>query len=360
MPKSHEQLSPVYDATPSSDESCFLEFDNPVRENGIKQVGRPDRHSYVTYRNHEVTMNDGARYMVTTTEIPEKYQRDSSDVMNLETTAWMTQPDGINKRRMSVLAKYAMPSVFMSVQQNKSRIGDLTKNAHNGIEIARSMAEIYDFDTDAITTQGMSRGGMTGLTAASVAEQHDTHVAYTDSIVPCFPDGLKARDLIEYLRLLPHEVSTFNAIREVPLRYLRRYPKTLDLNFCQQLKEVPTLLSGDVGKQIRQNMDTEAFAHVTVYEGDIMSQGKKWEGLFNESTYPNVVMDVKNGGGHLSCVGNDSFTEWQDRLRTITDILHEDPNNRYLGGTALRGLAAERNTSFIQPLDPPRLDKIAS
>lgn len=351
MSRSHEHTSDVTNPTPSINEGLYyLEYDNPVREDGIRTIGRPERHDYATYYRHQVTMENGSRYLVTITDIPTKYQQASSDVANIETTAWLTQPDGLNKRRMAALAKQAIPTVFVSVQQNRDRFGQLDKNAHNELEILKAMAERYDYDSEHALTNGISRGAMTALAVSSIAKQHDIDIPYTDAIVPCFPRGLNLkRDLAAYAQLLPHEASTLQAIREVPLKYLWRYPKTLDTNLFQQLKEIPTLLSGEVGKQIQQHMDADTFGYVTVYRGDVMSQGSRWQRLLATADYPNMVIATKDGGGHLSCVGNDCFTDWQQRMQTIAEIMHEDPANRALGGTALRNLAAERHPVFRQP-----------
>jgi len=353
QPKEHfsSYLNDLSD-TPLHAEGDFLspEYDNPVKEIHLNE--RPQVHSHATFYRQTVTMENGSEYLVVNTKIPEKRERAGSDIVNLETTAWTTQIEGMNMRRMHALAKLAIPTVFVSVQQNLDRRGRIDRNAHNELEIAKSFAHQYDYSDQYIIGNGISRGGMTALDVAAVAPQHAIEAIYTDSIVPCFPYGLDLRrDLPAYLKFLPNEGSTLAAIREVPFSALRHYPNTLDLSLkgiFQQLKEIPTLLSGEVGRQIQDNMSENTFAHVTAYEGDIMSQGNRWKELLDSAKYPNIVVELLNGGGHMSCVSNGCHNDWLARARTISELLHESTDNRSIGGTALRALAAERNQAFVQ------------
>lgn len=345
--------SSEFNYTPHTDDGDFLsqKYENPVRDDGIKLQGRPERHHDVIFQNQTVTLEDGTYYNVVTTEIPEKHRKAGSDIANIETTAWTTKPDGVNKIRMHALAKHAIPSVFVSVQQNIDRRGRIARSAHNEIQIHQAMAELYGYDPQHAITNGISRGGMTGLVVASIAKKHNLHVAYTDSIVPVRPDGINPMsDLKHIVKSLPHEGRAIASLRDVPFADLAQYPNSLDLSakgIWQQIKEVPTLLSGEVGRQIDKYMPSETFGYVTAYDGDIFSQGSRWRERFNGEDYPNMIVDTSQEGAHMSCILNENRSSWLGRMDTISEILHENTANRYLGGTALRAMAAERNPVFL-------------
>lgn len=336
--------------TPPGGDFLSPDFDNPVREDGITYIGRAERHKYAIFHNQEVTMENGAQYHVVTTEIPERYKQPGSDIANIETTAFLTKPDGFNKRRMYELARLAVPSVFVSVQQNIDRRGRLTRNAHNQLEIAKALSELYGYSDKHAVANGVSRGGMTALAMAAIARQHDMTITYTDSIVPCFPHGLDwKRDPKDFIHFLPNEANSLRAFRDIPLKILLGYTNTVDASprgLWQQLKEVPTLLGGGVGHQIEQHMEPDTFGYITAYKGDVMSQGTRWQEIFDPEQYPNMIVDLQDGGGHMNCMNDACLGEWRSRSQTISEILHENTANRYLGATALRAMAMERNTVF--------------
>lgn len=344
-----------FDNTPHHDDGDFLppEYDNPVKS--VRSLEKPEVHDHATFYSQLVTMQNGTEYRVVNSTIPEKYADNSSDIANVETTAWTTQIEGMNKRRMHALARLSMPTIFVSVQQNLANIGHLDQNAHNELQILQEFAERYDYSDEHNIGNGISRGGMTTLSTAAIASKHNMDQIYTDSIVPCFPYGLDLRrDLAAYSKFLPNEGSSLAAIKDIPFPALRHYPNTVDHSIkgiFQQLKEVPSLLSGEVGRQVQENMSTDQFAYVSAYEGDVMSQGSRWKEMLDSKKYPNIIVDLINGGGHMSCVSNDCHTDWVDRVSTIAEILHENPDNRNIGGTALRALAAERNSVFLQPTE---------
>ena len=354
QPKEHfsSYLNDLSD-TPLHAEGDFLspEYDNPVKE--ITYQGKPERHEHVVFHRQEVTMKDDTRYIVVNTEIPEKYQQNGSDIANIETTAWTTKADGLNKRRMHTLARMAMPTVFIGVQQNILRRGHIDKNAHNQIEIAKSLASTYNYSKEHAVSTGISRGGMTTLNVGSVALQHDMRINYVDSTVAVRPDGLDLpNDIIHLLKALPGEAKALAALREVPLKNLYHYRNSIDLSprgVWQQLKEIPTMLSGEVGRQIDQHMPQDSFGYIASYEGDMFGPGSAWKNRFNGEDYPNMIVDSREGGAHMFCALNDSYGRWLRRMQAVSEVLHEDTNNRHLGGTAFRALAAERNWAFLQP-----------
>lgn len=340
---------------PRTEDGDFLsqKYHNPVRDDGIKLHGKPERHRDVIFQKQTVTLEDGTYYDVVTTEIPEANKKAGSDIANIETTAWTTKPDGLNKIRMRALAKQAIPSVFIGVQQNIDRRGRLAKNAHNEIQIYQAMAELYGYDSENAIANGISRGGMTALVVASIAKQHNLNVPYTDSIVPVRPNGLNlVPDLTRLVTSLPNEGRALASLKDVPFKELLQYSGTLDLSLkgaWQQIKEVPTLLNGEVGRQIDKYMPEDTFGYVTAYDGDLFSQGSLWRERFNEVDYRNMIVDTSQEGAHMSCASSGNRSDWMGRMDTIAEILHEDSSNRYLGGTALRAMAAERNPIFLQP-----------
>jgi hypothetical protein len=343
-----------YNYDPHMDDGDFLpsEYYNPVRKNGVKSAGRPQHYNHATFHKDVVTMQDGTRYNVTSTEIPEKFRQPGSDIVNIETSAWTTKADGLNRDRMHELARLAIPTVFISVQQNLTRFGHIAQNAHNQIEIAKTLAPQYGYSTEHAISTGISRGGMTSLVVGSVAKQHDMEIAYIDSLVPVRPNGIDFQyDIKHLIDSLPNEGKALASLREIPFKKLWHYSSTLDTTLrgiWQQLKEVPTLLSGEVGRQIDSNMQEDQFGVITAFNGDLFTQGDVWNERFDGIRYPNMVVNSREGGAHMTCALDESFDGWHGRVRTVSEIFHERTSNRELGGAALRAMSAVENSAFLQ------------
>lgn len=335
--------------TKENEQSLARRFKNYALDNpkSVKQ----DTHNGNTYRTERYTLADGTNYLVTHSELGRHALKDASDIMSLETSAWFTKFGGLNERRQRALAEhFGLPSVFIGVQQNHDRIGDIKKHARNMLAIHAHVALRLGNDPDNVILNGISRGAMSADTAQAIAYQHDTHVIYNDAIVPCMPYGVSPIGFLDGIKkTLPNEVSAVRSLR-LPLSILLHYRNTLDHSpraILQQLKETPTLLAGQLGREVRINRNKETFfGYQTVYGGDILSQGGRFLKLYRN--HPYMKVDLIPQGGHLSCASGEAYHSWKGRLETISNILHDDPARRSLGARALYEHATKANPVFIK------------
>lgn len=322
-------------------------FDNYALDNPVS-VSKKEFNTNI-FRTEKYTMLDGSEYLVTHSELGRRAIRGTDKVMSLETSAWFTKFGGFNQRRQRALAEhFGMPSVFVGVPQNLDRIGNLKSHARNMLAIHAHLAMRTDNDPDNLILNGVSRGAMTADIAQSIAHEHDSHVIYNDAIVPCMPNGVTLLKFLSGFReTIPNELGAVRSLR-LPLSILLHYRDTFDASprgLFQQLKETPTLMSGQVGRSVRANDDIESFfGYQTVYEGDMLSQGEKFEKLYDNHPYTKVELIPK--GGHISCVSSDAYYSWKDRMRTISDILHENPAAASLSAAAMYSIACEKNPVF--------------
>jgi hypothetical protein len=205
-------------------------------------------------------------------------------------------------------------------------------------------------DPDNVIFNGVSRGAMTADIAQSIAHEHDTHVIYNDAIVPCMPNGVTLMKFIKgFNETIPNEFGAVRSMR-LPLSILLHYRNTFDYTprgIFQQLKEAPTLMSGQLGRSVKSNPDKESFfSYQTVYEGDMLSQGEKFARLYDE--HPFTRVELIPSGGHISCVSSDAYYAWRDRMDTISSIIHENPESAYLAASAMYALAVEQNPVFAK------------
>lgn len=307
------------------------------------------------FRTERYTMADSTEYLVTHAELGRQAIRDASTVMSLETSAWLTKFGGLNQRRQYALAEhFGIPSVFIGVQQNHDRIGDIKQHARNMLAIHAHVAMRLDNDPDNVILNGISRGGMSADTAQAIAHEHDTHVIYNDSIVPCMPYGVSPIRFLTGIRdTLPNELGAVRSMR-LPLSILVHYRNTFDHTLhgiFQQLKETPTLMAGQLGRAVKANPDKESFfSYQTVYGGDVLSQGEKFVELYKD--HPYVKVDMIPKGGHMSCASSNAYYTWKERMKTVSDILHEDPSRRLLGAQSLYELATQNNRVFKKEAHP--------
>jgi len=338
-------------SSPAEEHGDFLSTDayNPVENAKVIDINKS--HTGVEVHNQLMTMANGRRYITTSTHIPPEFRTPISNIAVVEKHSWTTRGKGYNLRRQLARAQdIGLESDFTGVQQNLDRWGSLEESAHDILEIGKFTAQQFDRDPDNIMLEGISEGAMTTLASAALASRHGVHVICGQHIVPCFPEGLDIqRDLPEYVRFLINEIPPIISLGKVSLKALMYYPQTIDMTWrgpFQHIKEVPTLLSGAVGNIIDEHLPKDYFGHVALYDGDIMSQGQNWQKKLHPDRFPNIVIDLEPGGGHLSCVSNNCYADSLERTATIADILLDDPTARTIGHTALRQLAAARNSSF--------------
>lgn len=302
----------------------FLSEEEDIRHKS-RLSRRPERIDGVKFYEQEFTMQNGNSYNVTSTVLPDADR--ATDIASIETSAWLTRYGGLNKRRQLALGKMGIESTFVSVPKNLLRLGNLENNARHQLQISQETAEQFDRDPNYIFINGISRGAMTGLGAAAIASRHNIGVMYGDYIVPCFPKGLNLKeDLRELPDLLANEIDPIYSLKQIPWQALRHYPSTIDRmprELFQQLKEVPTLLSGSVGNLIDSELPQNSFGYVTAYEGDVMSQGRRWQEKLDPSEYPNMIVDLQHGGGHLSCATVPCYDGWLGRMQAVSQTVSQ-------------------------------------
>lgn len=333
--------------TNGNERALSQRFENYALDNP-KQVSL-NIHEGNKYRTERYTLLDGTNYLVTHTELGRHALRDASDVMSLETSAWFTKMGGFNQRRQYALAEhFGVPSVFIGVQQNADKIGNIKQHARNMLAIHAHVAMRLGNDPENIILNGVSRGAMSADTAQAIAHEHNTHVVFNDGIVPCMPNGVPIAKFLGGIRdTIPNELSAVRSLR-LPLSILLHYRDTFDASLYgifQQLKETPTLMAGQLGSAVSSNSDKESFfGYQTVYEGDVLSQGERFVDLYKDHPYTKV--DLVPSGGHFSCISSDAYYSWKGRMDTISNLLHEDPSRRLLAARAMYELAVTENPVF--------------
>jgi hypothetical protein len=345
---------------PSARNDFLLSDDyNPV-ESIDWQHGKRDEVDGVVFDTLSIQMGDGTRHVGSFTRLPHHKRR--SNITHLGATAWTTGLEGMNKAEQLILAKrYGVESIIVKPQQNLTRIGRLSRSAHNLLEIGMYAAPHFYRDPKQFTVGGKSRGGMTTYTATALAELHDVNVLYGDYIALCFRNGLKRpSDVGVTAKKLSNEIGGIGEIASLPLRTLLHYRKTLELaprDVFQQFKEVPGLLNGEIGSISEARLSPNAFGYVYLEEGDGLSRTKEWEEKITYDSYPHMIMDVRAGGSHLgACAGPDSKAAYLNRMDTIMPLIaREEDTLRRLGAQAgmyLHVGAALENPAF-NPVDKP-------
>lgn len=325
---------------PRDERGDFLlqEFVNPVTKTKLLYE---DETNQARILKERIEMENGTYYEVTSTLAKER----TIDLGIIATAAWLTHDRGLNQDRALRAAKLGIDTVFISPQQNLDKRGHFGKSVCNIIEISDYLHRRHDRDPDNLWVDGISRGGMHALGVTAKAPFIDgKKVLVGDYTVPCFPEGLDLkRDLVQLPKLILNEFSASTAFLKLPFNAVASYPRTIAFSpkmQFQQLKEVPTLLSGAAGDAARY-MPVDTFGHVTNYLGDIMGQGRRWEPVFAE--YDNITVENFKGGGHLSLAAPRCQEKWEDRLKAVHEVIESDPRIVRLGSSAL--CEAVRSTS---------------
>ncbi len=326
-----------------SGDFLYQPFENDVAR--TRQVNEDETRHAVILRER-IDMEDGTYYDVTSTLAKNR----TIDIGIVATSAWLTQDRGINQDRALRAARIGIDTVFVSPQQNLSRRGRFGKSVCNMIRIADHLHLRHDRDPDNLWLDGISRGGMHALGITAKAPHIDNkQVIYGDYTVPCFPDGIQpSKDIALLPKLIGNELGASTALLRLPFSALKHYPQTVPLNpkkQFQQFKEVPVLLSGQVGNAAR-NMPVETFGHVTNYLGDIMGQGSRWAPILEP--YDNVTVENFKGGGHVSMVSSRCQEKWEARIRAVHEVLESHPQIAALGPAALAAAVRDNNADIFK------------
>ena len=308
----------------------------------------------VKFNQELYTMENDTNYVVTFSELSPKIRKPASDIVSLENSAWFTRFGGYNVRRQLALGQhFGIPSIFVGVQQNNRRVGDLERTARDTLEIKKHIGERLGHHATALILNGISRGAMIADTTQSIAHEHGLHVVYKDSLVPCQPNGLNiVKSLRDVKDNIPSEIQATQSLN-LPLSILHKYANTFDGTpraLKQQIIEFPALVNGKLGRLVRANPHKdEAFGYSLVYGGDILSRGEEFMDLYKD--YPYTHVDLVHGGGHVSCASESNYQDWKERIDTVAELLHENPSIIELGASAMYLAATEVKPVFLKEYD---------
>lgn len=352
-PKSHETSHSLQHSEPA-----IRDFPNEVNRVKTLHVDDSMRDEHVIYRTDLVEMTNGIRYLATynTVESAKEAAKDpankrfaGSNIVTLEGTAWVTKNGKFYRDRHDVQARdHLRPSMIVGVQQNLNRFNNLYKTTDDMLAIHAFYAALMDYDQEVLTTMGTSRGGMLALLLQLRAERYGKKVAHSDSMVPCIPTPLDTLKMLAPNNLMNMIVNEKEASKNLGHAWeeLLQMKDTLDVltfrGIVQQLKEGLALAGSNISSAVEKTDHNDHVGDIIVQEGDGMSFATKWPVIFKNQPHMNV--DVRPGGGHASSVSKTYFYDAMNRQEAVAKTLHAHPDNRRLGGQALRSLIDQHNS----------------
>lgn len=233
------------------------------------------------------------------------------------TVPWLTEPAGYNTHMALTLAKLGFPVDLISAERNMQLNPHLGKSAHNQLEISELTAMKHNRDPEKLIVTGVSRAAMIGLLLTALAEDHGHEVVYGDYVVPCYPQSLTIGKLGKHALMPFSEMRTLRHVLDFPFRTLQHYPTTFSIKpkrWVNHIAAMPELTSGIAGEAV-QFIPRDTRGHLTAFRGDVMSQGENWQNLFAD--FPNMEVDLINGGGHLSCASPQAMKSWKERFANL-------------------------------------------
>lgn len=312
----------------------------------------------LVYRTDLVEMTNGLRYIVGYNTIePNKLrekeasakQHAASDMVVLEGTAWTTKNGKYYRQRHDMLAlEHRRPSMIVGVQQNLNRYNNLHKTTDDMLAIHAFYAAVLDYDQDNMTTMGTSRGGMLALLLQLRAGKYGKNVVHSDSMVPCVPttkDTVKMFSPMNLYRLVRNEARTSKhlGLNTTELLEMSDVFDFLSVRgLIQQIKEGLALGGSNIEHAVKKSPLKDAVGDIVVQRGDAMSFADKWPVIYAD--HPNMNVDVRDGGGHGSCISKRYFREVTERQGAVANVLHTSPEHRKLSAPILRTLIDQHNT----------------
>lgn len=306
----------------------------------------------VIYHTNLIEMDDGARYWVTLNTIGSEKEREKdtankrfpgSDILVVEGTAFTTKYGKFYKEVYDELAiNLHRPSLIVGVQQKYDKYSSLNKTTDDMMAIHAFSAATYGFDQHHATSLGTSRGGMIALLIQKRAALYGLNVLHADSKVPCIPTPEDALNMVSPRNLVKLLKNEWAAIKQIEREFeeVLKMHDTLDVltvrGLITQLKEAVALVLSNIAYEVAiSDANTKNdVGHITVQKGDGMSFAKKWPIIYKDHPYMSV--DVREGGGHSTCISKPYLKETLKRQAGIANFLHADPANRLLGGLALK------------------------
>lgn len=343
------ETRPNFVPTTRSNEPVRAAFPHTVAELKTISVDREHEDENIVFYTHEVEMDDGIKYIVTSNTVesakerrkgPENKQFPGADIMALENTAFTTKFGGFYKRpHLERARQFHRPSMLVGVSRNLDRYVNLSRTTNDELAIYAFMAARYGYDPEDATTIGISRGGMGAILKQLYAERYGINVIHNRSIVPSLPSFGDSLTILKNIpELISNEKKTAQTL-DLTLEELLTFTDTLDASprgIVQQGKDILALITSNPGRKVERHADKSIVADLWLQEGDILSSANKWPGIYKE--FPNVNVNVFPGGGHFKCVSNQYFEGTMQSEEALASVLHADPSNRKLGHTAMRHL----------------------
>lgn len=327
----------------------FLPFDGNKQVKFSKIVYEDETRDAYIYE-HFVKMKNGSHYKAS--EVQPKKRK--VNVVNERTPAWTTSHNkGHEKYIAFELAKIGVANICISPQQNITKIGNMTKSAHDYIEITRHLAGNRGLDPNRATIGGSSRGEMYANAVSRLAPEHNFAIDYREGSGGAMPRGLRLNKVPSAGRkLLKEPGRLLHIVLNNPLEATAMLIDTPARNLgeaAQQAKEVVTLLDGSTGEHA-ENMPPETFGVDTQFIDDGLADGEEWPGIFDP--YSNMYLHVLPGT-HMDCVSPQMVNTTVNRLRFIRDGYLSGA----IGSQALHDMVAVGNPAFqtAQPFYPHSL-----
>lgn len=294
-----------------------------------------------------VTTEDGRRYLVSSSEL--KHQSNDTVAQSyLETTAWLTKPDGMYTRRLINLGRLGIAGTVISAPQNIGKITSIEQNAHNVLSIGQHEAQRKHQDPRFFILAGESRGSMIGIGEARFAEEHNMTPLFAHLDAPCIPRGLveaieEEGPLVfgrsigpQAIRAVGQEIMTLHKAIDNDRKANRHMGKTLDISLRSPVihaQEGLALLTGDAGVHAR-NAPKSLFGHNGLAADDALSNPLMWKEIFGD--FEGMTTIVETDGGHLSTIGRVFHEGWLRNMTCFRDVAvghpeftspdaHEDP-----------------------------------
>jgi hypothetical protein len=329
-------------ATPPRGDFLSEKRRNPVHKT---EVTYEDETQKALIREHRVQMRDGAYYKFSEV-LPKQPQ---IDVPLIWTPAFTTSHNkGVSKHYALAMADLGVPTFSISPQQNRLRIGNMSRGSHDHIEASMHIAGSLGLDRTHFMAAGPSRGGDQALAMTGVAPAHEAEVVYFDSLAACMARGLFNKDFRKQAAKLKHEpASLMGAIRKGPREYIGVLATTVTYDLgeaYQQAKEVVTLIDGSPGR-LAAKMPESSFGVAQQYVNDGLAFHEHWPEVLDQ--FPNVYQ-FYDEGSHFHCVDPEEIDKSIERVAHARDGIMSGA----VGAAALHDCVAVKNPLFQREVEP--------
>lgn len=250
----------------------------------------------------------------------------TTDIALSTGTALFTRQRGLNKRMMMRAMGLGMPFVSVGTELEFDGLPNIGRSAHNNLAILDVTEEKFGHASGISAEYGISRRAMIGMAIQALAPLRGREIVVSDLIVPCFNQSIFTAGVEELGKFATEPLLGAKRVakdfRHLPWKHMLLYPKTIDTTrkgVISHLATIPTLVSGDAGRYGRLTNPNTTNMHLQVWEGDGWSQGEKWVSDFSD--YPNVQVDLEDGGSHFACALQETLDDWYARTEVLRDEL---------------------------------------